>query len=127
MLLVEKRSIARLLTGVAAPDPSPLHLLYAWRPAQSQFQTHYRYFVNQKNLASRDNMSIGKINASLMGGLAQETTMTLANLNFDFALCKIEAPAEYQGLGEYLSTRHRAAAETGNEHILAGLYSWESG
>ncbi|KAL1850169.1 hypothetical protein Daus18300_013037 [Diaporthe australafricana] len=64
-------------------------------------------------------MSIGKVNASLMGGLTQETTMTLANLNFDFALCKIEAPTEYQGLGECLSTRHRAAAETGNEHILA--------
>lgn len=64
-------------------------------------------------------MSIGKINASLVGGLAQETTLALANLNFDFALCKIEAPAEYQGLGECLSKRRRDAAESGSEHILA--------
>lgn len=64
-------------------------------------------------------MSIGKINASLVGGLTQETTLALANLNFDFALCKVEAPMEYQGLGECLSRRRRAAAESGNEHILA--------
>lgn len=64
-------------------------------------------------------MSIGKINASLAGGLTQETTLALANLNFDFALCKVEAPMEYQGLGECLSKRRRAAAESGNEHILA--------
>lgn len=64
-------------------------------------------------------MSIGKINASLTGGLTQETTLALANLNFDFALCKVEAPMEYQGLGECLSKRRRAAAESGNEHIFA--------
>jgi hypothetical protein len=64
-------------------------------------------------------MSIGTVKASFMGGLTQETTLALANLNFDFALCKVEAPAEYRGLGECLSTRRRAAAESGNEHIFA--------
>lgn len=64
-------------------------------------------------------MSIGKINASLAGGLTQETTLALANLNFDFSLCKVEAPMEYQGLGECLSKRRRAAAESGNEHRMA--------
>lgn len=64
-------------------------------------------------------MSIGKINASLAGGLTQETTLALANLSFDFSLCKVEAPMEYQGLGECLSKRRRAAAESGNEHRLA--------
>lgn len=64
-------------------------------------------------------MSIGKINASLAGGLTQETTLALANLNFDFSLCKVEAPMEYQGLGECLSKRRRTAAESGNEHRMA--------
>lgn len=64
-------------------------------------------------------MSIGKINASLAGGLTQETTLALANLNFDFSLCKIEAPMEYHGLGECISKRRRADAEGGNEHVLA--------
>lgn len=64
-------------------------------------------------------MSIGKVNASVLGGLTQETTLALASVNFDFALCKMEAPTEYQGLGECLSKRRRDAAESGSEHILA--------
>lgn len=64
-------------------------------------------------------MSLGSVKASFMGGLTQETTLALANLNFDFALCKAEAPTEYRGLGECLSTRRRAAAESSNEHFFA--------
>ncbi|KAH8167117.1 hypothetical protein CIB48_g1102 [Xylaria polymorpha] len=64
-------------------------------------------------------MSLGKLNASIAGGPTQETTLAQANLSFDFALCKVEAPIEYQGLGQCLLNRRRDAAETGNEHILA--------
>lgn len=64
-------------------------------------------------------MSVGKVNASLLGGPTQETTLALANLNFDFALYKFEPLPEYQGLGECLSRRNRDAAESGNEHVLA--------
>ncbi|CAG9985660.1 unnamed protein product [Clonostachys byssicola] len=70
--------------------------------------------------------SIGKINSSLFGA-TQETTLTLANLNFDFALYKVEAPAEYQALGKCLTKNRLNAAESGNEHIfarkLAALFS----
>ncbi|KAI7780174.1 hypothetical protein LA080_016363 [Diaporthe eres] len=44
-------------------------------------------------------MSLGSVKASFMGGLTQETTLALANLNFDFALCKVEAPTYIEGLG----------------------------
>ncbi|CAH0043389.1 unnamed protein product [Clonostachys solani] len=70
--------------------------------------------------------SIGKFNASLLGA-TQETTLTLANLNFDFSLYKVEAPAEYQALGKCLTKNRLDAAESGNEHIfarkLAALFS----
>uniref|UniRef100_A0A8H7K9B7 Uncharacterized protein n=1 Tax=Bionectria ochroleuca TaxID=29856 RepID=A0A8H7K9B7_BIOOC len=70
--------------------------------------------------------SIGKINGSIFGA-TQETTLTLANLNFDFALYKVEAPAEYQALGKCLTKNRLNAAESGNEHIfarkLAALFS----
>ncbi|KAF4957164.1 hypothetical protein FSARC_11373 [Fusarium sarcochroum] len=62
--------------------------------------------------------SIGKINASLVGA-TQETTLTLANLNFDFSLYKVEAPTEYQDVGKCLSKRRLDAAEGGNEHVFA--------
>jgi hypothetical protein len=62
--------------------------------------------------------SLSKLNASLVSGI-QETTLTLANFNFDFSLYKVEAPIEYQGLGNALSKRRRDAAENGTEHVFA--------
>ncbi|KAJ4291262.1 hypothetical protein N0V88_006263 [Collariella sp. IMI 366227] len=62
--------------------------------------------------------SLGRFTAAAVAA-TQETTLTLANLNFDFSLCKFEAPAEYRALGECLSRRRRDAAENGNEHIFA--------
>ncbi|KAL3418007.1 hypothetical protein PVAG01_11017 [Phlyctema vagabunda] len=58
------------------------------------------------------------IRGSLLSGV-QETTLTLANLNFDFSLYKVEAPTEYQALGKALSKQRREAVETGSEHIFA--------
>ncbi|KAI9858562.1 MAG: hypothetical protein M1813_007367 [Trichoglossum hirsutum] len=41
---------------------------------------------------------VGRIVAALASG-SQETTVALANLNFDFSLVKVEAPVEFKGLG----------------------------
>jgi len=62
------------------------------------------------------------MNSNIKGALVsatQETTLTLANLNFDFYLYKVEALKEYQGLGKTLSKHRREAAEIGSEHIFA--------
>lgn len=63
--------------------------------------------------------NIGRIQNSLATA-SQETTLALANVNFDFSLFKIEAPAEYQPLGAALSTKRRSAAEHGTTHKTAG-------
>ena len=50
---------------------------------------------------------------------AQESTLALANINFDFSLVKMEAPLEYRGLGTALSTKRKREAEEGSTHITA--------
>ena len=62
--------------------------------------------------------AVGKIQAA-WAAASNETTLALANLNFDFSLIKVEAPIEYQGLGAALSTRRRSAAEHGVSHSTA--------
>ena len=62
--------------------------------------------------------SIGKMALSLATGL-QETTLALANFNFDFAMIKMEAPPEYHGLGNRLSKRRKFEAEEGHVHTTA--------
>ena len=63
-------------------------------------------------------MSLGKFTASVLSG-TQETTVTLAALNFDFALFKTEAPKEYKALGSALSPYRREVAEDGDIHTTA--------
>ncbi|KAI3327294.1 hypothetical protein HD806DRAFT_388891 [Xylariaceae sp. AK1471] len=62
--------------------------------------------------------TIGKIQASLSSA-TQETTLALANANFDFSLIKIEAPAEYRELGLALPKKKRSEAEDGSVHVTA--------
>jgi hypothetical protein len=62
--------------------------------------------------------SLGKLQASLVSA-SQETTLALANLNFDFSLVKVEPPAEYKDLGLALSSKRRSAAESGPSHVVA--------
>ena len=62
--------------------------------------------------------SFGKLTNAFLQA-SQETTVAFANLNFDFSLIKYEAPKEFEGLGEALSTRRKAAAEDGSVHITA--------
>ena len=70
--------------------------------------------------------SFGKLTNAFLQA-SQETTIALANLNFDFSLIKYDAPKEYQGVGDALSKRRKAAAEDGAVHItarkLAALFS----
>ncbi|KAI0194060.1 hypothetical protein EV127DRAFT_334323 [Xylaria flabelliformis] len=63
-------------------------------------------------------MSIQKIAASL-ASLNQETNIGLVHFNFDFALNKVAAPHEFQGLGRELSQSRIKAAEDGAVHITA--------
>lgn len=62
--------------------------------------------------------SLGKFTNSLLSA-TNENTFALANLNFDFSLVKIEAPAEYSPFGRALASRQRELAEDGKRHQLA--------
>ncbi|KAK0507149.1 hypothetical protein JMJ35_010187 [Cladonia borealis] len=62
--------------------------------------------------------SLGRIQNALVSA-TQDTTLALANVNFDFALLRIEAPREYKDLGAALSTKRRSAAEHGTTHKTA--------
>jgi hypothetical protein len=64
-------------------------------------------------MASLSNLTTAFMKAS------HETTLTLANLNFNFALIKYDAPEEYHALGESLSSHRRKAAEDGAIHVAA--------
>lgn len=61
---------------------------------------------------------VGKIQAALAAP-SIETTVALANFNFDFSLCRVDAPLEFKGLGAALSTKRRSAAEHGTSHSTA--------
>ncbi|KAM3072718.1 hypothetical protein ACMFMF_007051 [Clarireedia jacksonii] len=62
--------------------------------------------------------SIGRITAAL-GTVHNENTASLATLNFDFTLIKLEAPVEYTGLGQAISKTRKINAEEGNLHKTA--------
>lgn len=48
-----------------------------------------------------------------------DTTIALANLNFDFSLYKVEAQEEFKGVGLSLSPTRRYKAESGPTHVTA--------
>ncbi|KAH6662832.1 hypothetical protein B0J14DRAFT_282630 [Halenospora varia] len=62
--------------------------------------------------------SLGKLQGAL-GIISNESTLALANLNFDFSLFKVVAPKEFAGLGATLSTQRRVEAEEGACHQTA--------
>ena len=61
---------------------------------------------------------IGKFSLSMLSGV-QETTATLAQINFDFSMIKMEAPLEFRPLGQALSRKRKHNAEDGEAHITA--------
>ena len=62
--------------------------------------------------------SIGRV-AVAAASVAQETTLALANINFDFSLVRMEAPLEYRGVGAVLSSKRKREAEDGSTHVTA--------
>jgi hypothetical protein len=48
-----------------------------------------------------------------------DTTIALANLNFDFSLYKVEAQEEFKGVSSSLSPTRRYEAESGPTHVTA--------
>ncbi|KAI0599507.1 hypothetical protein F4775DRAFT_591297 [Biscogniauxia sp. FL1348] len=62
--------------------------------------------------------AIGMVQASLVSA-TQETTVALANANFDFSLIRYEAPAEYRELGLALAKNKKSEAEDGQAHATA--------
>ena len=64
--------------------------------------------------------SLGRAIASGVTNIA-EITPTLVNLNFNFALHQVEAPVEFEGVGQSLSHLRRAEAEAGRTHITARI------
>ncbi|KAF5587122.1 serine threonine kinase [Fusarium subglutinans] len=62
--------------------------------------------------------SIGKFTTSAVSAVS-EITVAAANLNFDFSLVKVEAPQEFQALGQVLSRGRRREAEEGTSHSTA--------
>ena len=50
-----------------------------------------------------------------------EISPAFANINFDFTLCRVEAPAEFHGVGRALTRGRREAAESGQSHITARI------
>ena len=70
------------------------------------------------SLVCLEYMALQKLTASLVAG-SQETTIALANLNFDFSLFKVEAPPEFRPLGDELTAPRRNAAENGSPHVTA--------
>ncbi|KAI0389578.1 hypothetical protein F5Y17DRAFT_469596 [Xylariaceae sp. FL0594] len=62
--------------------------------------------------------ALGKIQACIASA-TQKTTLALANLKFDFALVKVEAPPEYRELGLALPKKRRSEGENGPIHVTA--------
>jgi hypothetical protein len=62
--------------------------------------------------------TIGRVTAALTS-VHNENAVSLANLNFDFTLVKLEAPKEFHGLGATISQRRKADAESGTLHKTA--------
>ncbi|MCJ1442089.1 MAG: hypothetical protein MMC23_002581 [Stictis urceolatum] len=63
-------------------------------------------------------MSLSKFLGSFFS-VSNENSLALANLKFDFALVKVEAPTEYSALGPALTSSRRANAEEGGIHRTA--------
>ncbi|KAH8670391.1 hypothetical protein BGZ60DRAFT_407344 [Tricladium varicosporioides] len=62
--------------------------------------------------------SISKLTAS-WASITNENTLALANINFDFALVKVNAPKEYGELGALISQKRKLDAESGSLHWTA--------
>jgi hypothetical protein len=68
-------------------------------PLMNSFMTRFQPSMDGIQMAG----TIGRITAAL-SSIHNENSLSLANLNFDFTLVKLEAPVEYQPLGTTISS-----------------------
>ena len=57
--------------------------------------------------------------SAALASASNELTIAAANFNIDFSLIKIDAPIEFQDLGNELSMKRKTDAETGSSHVTA--------
>ena len=62
--------------------------------------------------------AIGRATAAL-ASVTNENSVSLANLNFDFSIVKLEAPHEFSGIGSTISEKRKHNAEHGPLHKTA--------
>jgi hypothetical protein len=62
--------------------------------------------------------TLGKLNVAI-ASVQNEASASLATLNFDFTLIKLEAPVEFHGLGSTISHKRKKDAEEGRLHKTA--------
>ena len=62
--------------------------------------------------------AISKLHNAVMS-IPQDLTVAAANFNLDFSLMKVEAPKEFHGVRDALSTHRRGDAEEGTAHVTA--------
>ncbi|KAE8441883.1 hypothetical protein EG329_004189 [Mollisiaceae sp. DMI_Dod_QoI] len=68
--------------------------------------------------AHHDSGEMTSITAAIVAA-RNENSLSLANLNFDFSIVKLEAPTEFRGLGGVISKRRKIDAEEGVLHKTA--------
>ena len=87
------------------------------RSCQDQISSR-RYTASISLYFSAKMLSIQKLAAAVVSG-TQETSIALGNVNFDFALFKLDAPVEYTAVGAALTPYRRTVSEEGDIHGTA--------
>ncbi|KAI3323540.1 hypothetical protein HD806DRAFT_535367 [Xylariaceae sp. AK1471] len=114
-----ERSLHEASSYVTVNDSSPPRILPVAVLTQQTFGPLYDLkSLNAQKTAMADGLGIGRLQAALASA-TNEVTVAAANINFDFALVKCEAPQEYRPLGQELSSHRKAEAEQGSLHITA--------
>lgn len=80
--------------------------------SKPSFEAHKAHEADSSSIMAG---TISKISGSL-AAVHNENNATLANLNLDFTLVKLEAPAEYTRLGTTISRKRKTDAEEGTLH-----------
>src|SRR5271156_6489767 len=99
--------------GVATPATTRLNNLCDNYFQEPEPYLLYQIYVSSITVGEAVSMAtLGNVQLSLVSG-QQQTTLSAAALNFDFALVKVAPPKEYEGLGQCLSLRRKKEAEDG--------------
>ena len=91
--------------------------------AQSSSHPSKNHLITlESNVSSAKSIMTSSVRSIVSGNTnVIEISPALANLSFDFTLCRVEAPAEFHGVGQALTRGRRAEAESGQLHITARI------